>query len=276
MKRALLLTLPALLATQAAAANLPQPYLYGFSPDGAYHLMLTYWTEDGSGFPAAQLRVVRQGVGVMLEERLVAREEAGAGTRTSEQLAQDLLTKHAARLRALGLERPVPGRVLWAQGAPLPSLSGWPAQDPQTVTLAKGAPGGVQNIEVSPQAAFNTCTAAGLLPAAPVGLRLRVNGQDWFRDGTRLPENRACVAAYRLEAAWQLGDAVAVLIRAYSPGFEGPDAQTLTLLSRLPATATPAPASVPAPASTPSGPAPAGSTSVSPATSPVPAPAVRP
>lgn len=233
MKRAVPLLLT-LLTAQAAAANLPQPYSYGFSPDGAYHLMLTHWTEDGSGFPAASLRVVRQGVGVVLEDRQVLRAESGAGVQTSEQLAEALLARHAERLNALGLKQPVPGQVLWAQAVPLPALAGWPPQEPQTVTLGKGAPSSVQSIEVRPQAAFNTCQFSGLLPAAPVGLRLKVNGADWFRDGTRLPESRACVAGYRLEAVWQHGDAVAVLLRAYSTGFEGPDALPLTLLNRVP------------------------------------------
>ncbi|MDO4264732.1 MAG: DUF2259 domain-containing protein, partial [Deinococcus sp.] len=244
MKRAISLLLT-LLTAQAAAANLPQPYRYGFSPDGAYHLMLTSWTEGGSGFPAASLRVVRQGVGVVLEDRQVQRED-GASAPTSQQVADALLARHADQLRALGLEQPVPGQVLWAQAAPLPALAGWPPQEPQTVTLGKGVPSSVQSLEVRPQAAYNTCQFSGLLPAAPVGLRLKANGADWFRDGARLPESRACVAGYRLEAAWQHEGAVAVLLRAYSPGFEGPDALPLTLLNRLPAPAAPA-LTVPAP-----------------------------
>ncbi|GHG05621.1 hypothetical protein GCM10017783_17710 [Deinococcus piscis] len=237
MKRAISLLLT-LLTAQATAANLPQPYRYGFSQDGAYHLMLTTWTEDGSGFPAASLRVVRQGVGVVLEDRQVVREEA-ATEQATRDVADGLLNRHAARLKTLGLEQPVPGQVLWAQAVPLPSLAGWPPQEPQTVTLGRGLPSRVQSLEVRPQAAYNTCQSPGILPAAPVGLRLKVNGADWFRDSTRLPENRACVAGYRLEAVWQHGDAVAVLLRAYGPGFEGPDALPLTLLNRLPAQAAP-------------------------------------
>ncbi|MFC6617278.1 DUF2259 domain-containing protein [Deinococcus radiophilus] len=218
MKKILALMLT-LLATQASAADLPQPYRYGFSEGGAYHLMLTHWVADGSGFPAAELRVVRQGVGVLISDRLVLRE-AAEGT-TSAQVAEQLLTRHAARLRQLGLERPIPGQMLWAQALPLPSLAGWPAQEPQTVTLNSGLGSTVRTLEVRPQAAYNHCEYRGLLPADPVGLRLRVNGQDWFRDAAQLPAGRNCVAAYRLEAAWQYGDAVAVLLRGYGPGFEG-------------------------------------------------------
>lgn len=235
MKRmfAWLLSSSVFLAPLAAAADLPQPYRYGFSPDGAYHLMLTRWTQDGSGFPAAHLRVVRQGVGVMLEDRLIMGTGSGGENQTPQQVAEALLARHAARLAELGLSAPAPGQPLWAQAVPQPALSGWPQQEAQLVSLPTAVPGGVGSIEVRPQAVFNTCEMAGMLTQEPLGLRLRVNGQDWFRDSTRLPAGRACVTAYRLEAAWQQGNAVAVLLRAYSPGFEGPDALPLTLLGRV-------------------------------------------
>lgn len=217
----------------AAAADLPQPYRYGFSPDGAYHLMLTRWTRGGSGFPAAHLRVVRQGVGVMLEDELVLENRPELPAQTPEQLAEALLTKHAARLAELGLTQPVPGHPLWAQAPANPALAGWPPQSAQVITFPQHAVGGVSTIEVRPQAVFNTCEQVAMLPQEPLGLRLRVNGQDWFRDRTQLPKNRACITAYRLEAAWQQGEAVAVLLRAYGPGFEGPDALPLTLLGRV-------------------------------------------
>ena len=234
MKYALLLWLT-LLLPQALAANLPQPYRYGFSADGEVHLLLTHWTQDGSGFPAASLRVVRQGVGVLLEDELVVQPQSDAEEApTSVQVAEQLLARHGARLEALGLAQPIPGQPVWAQAVPLPALTGWPAQEPQRLTL-QYLPGALKQVEVLPQVAYNTCAVADLLPesVSPVGLRLRVNGQNWFRDPLHLPEGRACVAGYRLEAVWQQGDAVAVLLRAYAPGFEGPDARPLTLLGRV-------------------------------------------
>ena len=237
MRRARLL-LPLLLGllAPAQAADLPLPYRYGFSPDGRYHLLLTAWTRDGSGLAAAGLRVVRQGVGVVLEDELTDAPAPTAETpsKAPEQLTEELLARHAEELHRLGLDAaPIPGRVLWAE-APARPQAGWPAPGAQRVELPKDAQSSVNVAELRPVASRNTCPTADMLPSEPLGLRLRVNGQDWFRDTIDLPAGRACIAAYRLETIWQYGDNIAVLLRGYEPGFEGPDARPITLLNRVP------------------------------------------
>ncbi|MGI8747018.1 MAG: DUF2259 domain-containing protein, partial [Deinococcus sp.] len=42
-----------------------------------------------------------------------------------------------------------------------------------------------------------------------------------------------CALGYRLETAWHYRGSLAVIVRVYSPGFEGPDALPLVVTGEL-------------------------------------------
>ena len=60
--------------------------------------------------------------------------------------------------------------------------------------------------------------------AVPAGFRLSVNGQVVFQDAA-LPADRRCAAGYTLERVDVQGNRALLTVRAYVPGFEGPDAE---------------------------------------------------
>ncbi|ADV66763.1 DUF2259 domain-containing protein [Deinococcus maricopensis] len=224
MRALLPLILTALLGT-ASAANVPEILQAGFSPDGRHHLLLTAYVQDGSGLPTATLQVtdVRANT-ILLRAELTTREGASART-----VAQQLMTAQRAALTRYGLTRPLTGRRLFLKTfrAPVP----WPQPQALETLTAAGWTLALRTYPVP-----NACddrAGRGLLPATltPSGLSLRVNGVDLQHDA-RLPRSRACAAQYRLETAWVYGRNLAVVVRAYTPGFEGPDVTPLVITGR--------------------------------------------
>ncbi|MFC4454866.1 DUF2259 domain-containing protein [Deinococcus sonorensis] len=219
--RRLLLALLVLFSLSVHAADRPLLSRYGFSPDARYHLLVSAWVRDGSGFPAARLQItdVRRNVLLVLDE-LTER----TGTPDPERVAARLLARHHSDLARYALLSPVQGEPLFVVAPPAPQS--WPPALPQRLTA------GTLTFLLSRVALPSGCPAPD--PAhPPAGLRLSVNGHPLQADA-RLPASRRCAGSYQLETGWRLGSAVAVVLRAYQPGFEGPDAWPLVVAGTLP------------------------------------------
>jgi len=57
MRRVVFLTVLILWFNSALAADHPDIVQAGFSPDAHYHLLLTVYNQDGSGFPVAAIQI---------------------------------------------------------------------------------------------------------------------------------------------------------------------------------------------------------------------------
>lgn len=217
--RSALALLFALAAPAALAGNVPDLRVLGFSPDGALYVFEEVWTADGSGFPYRRLHVVDV-------RRNDYRERITLGGPAWEGREADLDREYAARraatLRRAGAATLLPGDV--RRRVPLAAPVSY-APLPARTTLDLRAGGRPLRVSVAAAPAPNTCTARAALPEGeePRGATVTVNGRVFQRDA-RLPATRACVYGYRVEDVRVLGNRAAVLLRAFGPGFEGPDA----------------------------------------------------
>ena len=113
---------------------------------------------------------------------------------------------------------------------------------PKFVTWAEGTPPGKASVtpvklwtravtvRLNVTAAPGHCRYAGLLPEGerPASFTLTVNGQ-------RVAAGRgdSCTTRYALEAAYVQGNRAAFVLRAYTVGFEGPDAKLQVVAATL-------------------------------------------
>lgn len=221
MRRLLLSLLLSLLP--AHAADLPRVHTHGFSSDGRHHLLVTSHRQDGSGFGTARLEIRALGGELLHEDELTDR----SGAAMPEMLAGMLLNRSGAALARHRLERPVPGEPLWVRPVPLPSLEGWPELRRGTVELPRGRGPAVA---WRSETASSDCEWTDMLPGPVQRLSVTVSGRSF---ATLVPEGRLnCAGAHAVEGVWAYGPYLAVLVRVYVPGFEGPNAVPLFLTGR--------------------------------------------
>lgn len=193
-----------------------------FSAGSEHVLVLASGVRDGSGFGTASLTVLSTDSGRVLLQR----------TRTAD-LAPRVLQRNLLRspstgftLGALGLR---PGRLSAprfqrAYPTPFPEWSDATLAGQTEVTKvalwSRPVP-----IRLTVNALSAQCPHLGMLPAGsrPAGFRLTVNSQVVHQD-TALPPERRCAAGYTLERVDVRGNRALLTVRAYGPGFEGPDA----------------------------------------------------
>lgn len=210
----------------AHAGDLPRLQSYGFSPDGKYHLSVSAYRQDGSGFGQARLEVRDTG-GKLLESEELEDRSAEA---MPEMLASMLVNRSQDMLARYRLQRPVAGEPLWLRPVPLPSLELWPEAHSGEIELPRGR---------GPNIAWEAAAVSGegcewkeMLQGPVRRLSITVGGESW---NTVQPEgDLECAAAYAVEGVWRYGPYLAVLVRAYVPGFEGPDALPVFVIGRVP------------------------------------------
>ncbi|ULH14898.1 DUF2259 domain-containing protein [Deinococcus sp. KNUC1210] len=226
MRRTPLLIAAALaLSGRTLAADFPNIVQQGFSPDGAYHLLLTSYYQDGSGFPRAALQItdVRRNVILYRREqtwRDEAEEEEGSAAALAALVAQ-WRSGQASVLSRYHLTAPVPGTRLF-QLAPLTPQS-YPAARASGVATRLG------HLTLNSFPLPSGCTFNDF---PTLGFALSLGVRDLQHD-RRLPASRACASGYRLDTGYQYKNSVAVVLRVYSPGFEGPDAVPLVVTAAL-------------------------------------------
>lgn len=218
------------LACTARAGDRLEVQRVAFSPGGTHALVVTGGVQDGSGFSAAALTMLDTGTG-----RVRHTASARSETRPVPALVDDLLRRGRARLLPLGLwpgkvARPVYSRRFpvqapdWSEG-----VSAGQAVTVPVPLWTRPVP-----VRLSVRALPSRCAFPGMLPPgeSPAGFALTVNGQTVHTDRS-LPAGRACAARYALERVYVQGNRAVFLVRAYTPGFEGPNAEVVAVGATL-------------------------------------------
>lgn len=217
MKRRLMLALAC--SGFTFAANAPRVVTQGFSPDARYHLLLTEVVLDGSGFPSAALQitdVTRNRIVYSREQ--VWKEASGVQLNT---LVRGWRASQAGVLKTYGLTTPIAGKQLF-HVAPLPPLA-----YPATTTVNIQSQLGQFTLAARPLPS-NCPSSDGPTQGFSLTLGPRV-----LQNDARLPASRACARGYHLETAWTYKSGLAVILRAYTRGFEGPDATPMVITGSL-------------------------------------------
>lgn len=230
MRHLLTLTLAATVTLAAANERIPVNQVR-FSADSSRVMVLTSGVRDGSGFGTASLKVFSTATGAQLYSR---QKTADAAPNT---LRWTLLTTPPipATLSAYGL---TPGVVSAAKYNRV-----YPRPFPQWSDGLGAGQTGITNvalwsvpvpIKLNVYTLPSTCPYGDLLGPgnAPTGFRLTVNMQTIHQD-LSLPADRLCAARYSLERVDVRGNRVLVTVRAYGPGFEGPDATPVFIAATL-------------------------------------------
>lgn len=222
--------LAGVLSGGALAGDWPEIKQVSFSADNARVLVQTAWQQDGSGFSRASLGLYDTGTGRALL-RLNSLSQSPDLTPTA--LLERLTQGQKQRLAQVGLlERPVSKpRFVAATPSPQPQWSdAVRAGQSKTYSVflwSRNVP-----IELKVQPSKVACAYAGLLPAGegPATFTLKVNGQT-----IPTPQNPAveCAARYTLDRVDLSGNRVLLTVRAYAPGFEGPNAMPIFLAATL-------------------------------------------
>ena len=219
----------ALLGVPALAANRPEVTRVAFSPGGARVLVLTRQVLDGSGFPEARLVVLDTATGRTLRDRTLSDQTPGV---TPAALETRVLRAEQARLKGWNLW---PGRTsvprYRAPASPFPSWDeGIGAGQSRRVLAARWSR--PVPLDLAVRASGAPCDYPDLLPGgtAPAAFTLRVGGQGVATAQVRLP---SCAVRFRLDRVDVQGDRALLTVRAYRPGFEGPDALPVFVATRL-------------------------------------------
>ena len=213
MKRCLMLVLAC--SGLTFAANAPRIVTQGFSPDARYHLLLTDIVLDGSGFPSAALQITD-----VTRNRIVYRREQVWKEASGAQLGllvQNWRASQAGVVKTYGLTAPIAGKQLF-HVAPLPPLA-YPAATRVNIQSRLG------QFTLSARPLPSNCPFSDG-PTQGFSLTL---GPRVLQNDARLPASRACARGYHLERAWTYRTGLAVILRAYTRGFEGPDATPIVV-----------------------------------------------
>ena len=220
MRRVVSLTVLILWFNSALAADHPDIVQAGFSPDAHYHLLLTAYNQDGSGFPVAAIQITdvwRNAVAYNVRKTW----NTDTGVVTPGDPAAALKTSQAAVLARYGLSRPVSGQRLFMT-APLPMLA-YPTDQPAYRATSLGT------LTLTPVPLRSGCDYNNF-PTRGFVLRL---GQQVLQRDSRLPTSRQCASGYSLDTAWTYKSSLVVIVRSYAQAFEGPNVLPLVVTGRL-------------------------------------------
>jgi predicted secreted protein len=199
----------------------------GFSDNGQYYAFLESVDQDGTGFPEAEGSVIDVAANKLVLRKGVVVEQDKA---TVPMAIRQVLSK--LRLSRYGITQKNLGRTLWERaqtdvGAPVTTAEFvgergnlWPR-----FTL---------NLSMIPLEEKDECFG---FPRSMIVLSLSrkengaVQSVELQRD-TRLPKSRDCSREYELRQVIQHKNAIAVVLRYLSPGFEGPDENALVVTAK--------------------------------------------
>ncbi|MEF2279102.1 DUF2259 domain-containing protein [Deinococcus sp. YIM 134068] len=218
------------LAPVAEAGNRPDVRRVAFSPNSTRALVVTGGVQDGSGFSAAALTVVDTGTG-----RTVRAVAEVSQTGTVAGVVASLLRRERSLLARSGLTPGRTSRPVYARRFPVLAPV-W------TEGVAAGASATVPvrlwtrpvPVRLSVRPLPSSCPYPDLLPEGerPAGFTLVVGGQVVHADRV-LPASRQCATRYALERVDVRGNRAVFVLRAYTVGFEGPNAEPLVVAATL-------------------------------------------
>ncbi len=221
--------------TGAHAGNLPKLGQTGFSADGAYFSFEQYGFEDGSGFPFSSITIID-----VAQNKEVVGSPFNVKIENETQplfVARQRVQQHAEKvLQKLGISGNYGHMVA---NNPISQLG--KSSDRMEFTPNKWVTGAHELIEISletyPVVSKQDCSVFGPV----VGFRLLMNSggttQVLYQDG-EIPKGRFCPQSYQLDRIEVLVKSsnllvLAIIVRAYSPGFEGQDATYLAVTKRV-------------------------------------------
>jgi predicted secreted protein len=234
---ALALALP---SGPAGAGDTAEAEVLGFGDDGGLFAFAEYGTQDGSGFPYANIFVVDVGrdrwvegtpIRVRLEQEgaTVAEARAEAGARLRQAVGDVFRPAEAVTLAhsPLGEIEADPVRLAFA-----PIIPSDPLAEPDRRYEAR--------LEIF-QAEAQAENCVEFIGDRPMGFRLVVGreggGEVVLHEDRTIPRSRGCPITYRLDrivVPQYPPDRVAVLVGVFSPGFEGPQRRFIAVTGRLP------------------------------------------
>lgn len=227
------LTGAALLSGIAQAGDRPSVSHVSFSPDNSRVMVVTEWVQDGSGFPQSRLQVFDTAQGRSLLRVSSYSQNPSA---TPQSLSTQMLGNQAAKLRAAGLwNRPKSRPKLAPKASSL--LPNWaealrPGQNKTYSVFLWSRPVPI-TLRVK---AGGSCpiSLGGLLPNGErsASVSVDVNGQVIPVPASALAA-APCAARFTLDRVDLSGNRVLLTLRAYSPGFEGPNATPIFLAATL-------------------------------------------
>lgn len=235
LRRSLLLILliGTALAGIAQAGDRMQVGRVNFSPNGQQVLVVVEGVQDGSGFPYAALHLLDTGTG---REWRASSQSQNTAT-TPAQLTAELLRQYRSTLQKAGVTgsgKQVPRNAVPRYQASSPKVAptwnegvGAGETQQQSVQLWTNA----VPISLQVLSAQTPCKGAALalLPAGqpPARFILSVNGQQVATSAV------PCAARYALERVDVQGNRALLTLRAYTPGFEGPNAEPYFVATTL-------------------------------------------
>ena len=217
---------PLLLTGVAQAGDRLDVTRVSFNAKGTHALAMVQGTQDGSGFPVARLHLLNTSTG----REWKASSRTQKTNTTVQALMKALLNAQKPSLKGQGYASGVTSvprfKRTFSTQAPTWQEGVGTGQTAQNSVKLWTRPVPV-NVQVLP--AQTPCKYANMLPqgVTPARLVLRVNGQPVA--ATAVP----CAARYSLERVDVKGNRALFTLRAYTPGFEGPNAEPLFLATTL-------------------------------------------
>lgn len=201
-----------------------------FSPNSTRVMALSVGSLDGSGFSFAQINVLNTTNGQTVYQRSRTKD-APLGTVRAQLLT---LAPTPAALAGNGLTPGVVSVPKFVRNYAHP----WPEYSEATLagqTQVTSVPlwTAPVPIKLSVFARPAACTNPDILNGyQAAGFRLTVRNQVIHADGLT-PDNHGCAVGYTVERVDVRGNRILVTVRAYSFGFEGPDAKAIFVAAKL-------------------------------------------
>jgi len=225
--------------TLAAAGDQAQFHPLGFSESGQYYAFAQTGTQDGSGFPYAEVGVVDVAKNDLVASKTVLIEsESGA---SPERALKQALGE--VKLKRFGIVKgqETGENLLWREpgdadaGAPnrftFMSMGHGPAveQEPEYEIV-------VETTKTAPPADDPFCAELGGAQRLKLSLAGRERSDGAVRvlqDDQRLPRSRACPLGYQVRGIVEYGQGLAVVLAYTRPGFEGPDTRYMVVTGNV-------------------------------------------
>ncbi len=186
----------------------------GFSPDGRYHLLITFITDsqdDSSLSSEVQITDVRRNT-VVYHKGAGFYPEYRRGRSSAAELSRLLAivnTNERAVLARYSLQKPVQGQLLFKV-----TLDGNDTR--QFEASAQKTPFGLLSLTSLPP---KLGCPSRQNRAEVRGFVLTLGSRVLQRDA-RLPASRECTLGYDLETAWRYKNSLAVMVRVFSEGYD--------------------------------------------------------
>lgn len=223
-------------ATNAYAGTLSKLGETGFSPDGAYFSFEQYGIEDGSGFPFSNITIIeiiadKWVGGSPLEVKF---EDTAVPVSAARQKVQ---AQMADIIERLGISSNNGDTVAYNPISQLGDKSDWMEFLPDS-----WGTGGHQSIEINletyPVVSNEDCDVFGPTKGFRLLMTRGSATQTLYQD-SRIPKSRFCPQSYQLDRieAFVTPDkrlVLAIIVRVFTPGFEGQDASYLAVVKQLP------------------------------------------